>query len=280
MATPLAEIIEHITELGSFRLYGAHCWCEIIGGASLGKYREDAENLRIEQIEIHGRSGQLLGRLFAAFEAGADKDPDEQATLSAAAKLAALAIETRRLYTDLRHRSEFDQLTDVHNRFSIEKYLDSLVNESRDTAGIFGLIYVDLNEFKQVNDVYGHRVGDLYLQEVASRMKRQLRSADMLARLGGDEFAAVLPLVGSREQAAEVAMRLERSFDDPFTINGHTLRGSASVGVALYPEDGTTRDSLLSAADAAMYVSKHTRKQVAAEIDSGAESGIPSQKRS
>jgi diguanylate cyclase (GGDEF)-like protein len=222
----------------------------------------------------------LLGRLYAAFEAGADKDPDEQATLSAAAKLAALAIETRRLYTDLRHRSEFDQLTDVHNRFSIEKYLDSLVNESRDTAGIFGLIYVDLNEFKQVNDVYGHRVGDLYLQEVASRMKRQLRSADMLARLGGDEFAAVLPLVGGREQAAEVAMRLERSFDDPFTINGHTLRGSASVGVALYPEDGTTRDSLLSAADAAMYVSKHTRKQVAAEIDSGAESGIPSQKRS
>lgn len=176
------------------------------------------------------------------------------------AKLAALAIETRRLYADLHHRSEFDQLTDIHNRFSLEKYIGSLIEESRDTAGVFGLIYVDLDQFKQVNDVYGHRVGDLYLQEVAERMKRQLRSADMLARLGGDEFAAALPLVGNRAQAEEIAHRLERSFDAPFTVSGHTLRGSASVGVALYPEDGTTKDSLLSAADAAMYVTKHTRQ--------------------
>ncbi|HUH64481.1 MAG TPA: GGDEF domain-containing protein [Terracidiphilus sp.] len=270
-ARPLAEIIEEVVDLESFRLSGAPCWCEIAGGARLGAYPVDTSSLRVVHREIPSRSGAVLGVLSAGFDPEAQADPDEQEALSMGTKLLALAIETRRLYADLHHRSEFDQLTDIHNRFSLEKYIGALIAESRDTAGVFGLIYIDLDQFKQVNDVYGHRVGDLYLQEVAERMKRQLRSADMLARLGGDEFAAVLPLVGNRAQADEIAHRLERSFDAPFSVSGHTLRGSASVGIALYPEDGTTKDSLLSAADAAMYVTKHTRKldpALAAQEDS------------
>ncbi len=122
------------------------------------------------------------------------------------------------------------------------------------------LIYIDLDDFKQVNDVYGHHVGDLYLQEVSLRMKRQLRSGDMLARLGGDEFAALVPIVRDRGALEEIAQRLERCFDAPFAVEGYVLRGAASVGLALYPEDGTSVDSLLGAADAAMYVSKHTKR--------------------
>lgn len=133
---------------------------------------------------------------------------------------------------------------------------------AREEAGIFGLIYVDLDEFKQVNDGYGHQAGDLYLKEAALRMKRQLRPHDMLARLGGDEFAVLASGVRSRTEVEEVARRLERSFDDLYAVDGYVLQGSASVGIALYPEDGTTRDSLLSAADAAMYVAKQTRRQV------------------
>ncbi len=90
-------------------------------------------------------------------------------------------------------------------------------------------------------------------------MKRQLRSHDMLARLGGDEFAALVPVVRSRGDAEEIALRLERCFDEPFAVEGYVLHGSASVGLAIYPEDGATRDSLLSASDAAMYVAKHTK---------------------
>jgi diguanylate cyclase (GGDEF)-like protein len=224
-------------------------------------------------MEIPSRSGQVLGKVYAGFDSGNPVDPDEKATLSVAAKLVALAIETRRLFSDLRHRSEFDLLTDIHNRFSLEKYLNALIEESRETAGVFGLIYVDLDQFKQVNDVYGHRVGDLYLQEVAERMKRQLRSADMLARLGGDEFAALMPLVGSRADAEEIAHRLERSFDEPFSIEGYILLGSASVGIALYPEDGTSKDSLLSAADANMYVTKHMRAQGYPQLVAGQKFG-------
>ena len=260
-ARPLAEILEQTTELVSFRLHGAPCWCDVAGGARLGTGEDSSNRLRVLEEEIPSRSGRPLGTIYAGFDIESPAAADERDALSAGAKLAALAIETRRLYEDLRRRSEFDLLTDIHNRFSFDKQLELQIDLARQRAGIFALVYIDLDEFKQVNDVYGHRVGDLYLQEVALRMKRQLRSGDMLARLGGDEFAALLPMIHNRSEVDEVKLRLERSFDDPIAIEGYELRGSASVGIALYPEDGTTPDSLLSSADAAMYVEKHIRQQ-------------------
>jgi diguanylate cyclase (GGDEF)-like protein len=93
-------------------------------------------------------------------------------------------------------------------------------------------------------------------------MKRQLRSHDLLARLGGDEFAALVAVIPNREGAGEIAERLESCFNEPFYVEGYILRGSASLGVALYPDDGATRDSLLCAADAAMYVAKHAHRDL------------------
>jgi len=258
---PLAEIIEQITELVSFRLRGASCWCQIADGAQLGNCPREITPFRVVHVPIPARFGPPLGTFHAAFDPLSKPVAIELETLSTAADLASLAIETRRLYSDLRHRSEFDLLTDIHNRFSLESYLDQQIDHARQNAGVFGLIYIDLNDFKQVNDVYGHHVGDLYLQEVAFRMKRQLRSVDLLARLGGDEFAVVVPQVHSRKEVEEVAQRLERSFDDPYAFDGYLLRGSASVGIALYPQDAVTRDSLLSAADASMYIVKQTKRQ-------------------
>jgi diguanylate cyclase (GGDEF)-like protein len=138
--------------------------------------------------------------------------------------------------------------------------LDALVDTAGQEAGIFGLIYIDLDKFKQVNDQYGHRVGDVYLQEAAARMKRQLRAQDILARLGGDEFAVLVSLVHSRADAEEIAYRLDRCFDQPFGIEGCVLNGSASVGLAIYPEDGISKDGLLSASDAAMYLAKNSKQ--------------------
>jgi diguanylate cyclase (GGDEF)-like protein len=185
----------------------------------------------------------------------------EEEALLVGARLATLAIETRRLYSDLLHRSEFDLLTDIHNRFSLDKHLDQFIEEARKSAGIFGLIYIDLNDFKQVNDLYGHHIGDLYLQEAARRMKNQLRIGDQLARLGGDEFAALLSNVRSRTGVEEIAQRLERCFDAPFAAENFSLHGSASIGIAIYPTDGITKNSLLSAADAAMYERKHAMRK-------------------
>jgi diguanylate cyclase (GGDEF)-like protein len=259
---PLAEILEQITELVSFQLKDAPCWCEITDGARLGNCPTQLTTLRIVHEKIPSRSGPPLGAIFAAFDSLTKSSDLESEALSMAAGLATLAIETRRLYSDLLHRSEFDLLTDIHNRFSLEKLLDAQIDQARLEATIFGLIYIDLDDFKQVNDSYGHQVGDQYLQEVALRLKRQLRPHDKLARLGGDEFAALVPLVRSRAEVEEIAQRLERCFDEPFALEELILTGSASVGIALYPEDGATRDDLLNVADAAMYVAKNARRQI------------------
>ncbi len=256
-AQPLATIVEQITELISFRLKGAPCWCRVADGAELGNCPPKLTAFRVVQEDIPARTGPALGAIFIALDPLAKPQPVESDALSMATALSALAIETRRLYTDLRRRSEFDLLTDTHNRFSLDKHLDALISEARREAKIFGFIYIDLDEFKQINDVFGHHVGDRFLQEVAIRMKHQLRSHDLLARQGGDEFAALVTQVRSRAEVEEIATRLERCLDEPFVIEGYTVRGSASIGISLYPEDGETKDSLLNTADAAMYRVKH-----------------------
>ncbi|MGO8757632.1 MAG: diguanylate cyclase domain-containing protein [Terracidiphilus sp.] len=256
----LSEILESITEVISFRLHGAACWCEIAEGARLGKKPPKITSQRVIRHEIPGRSGAALGTIFAAINRRRKPTAEETAALSFGAGLATLAIETSRLYSDLVHRSEFDLLTDVANRFSLEKHLHELIDRSRRTAGIFGFVFIDLDQFKQVNDLYGHQVGDLYLQQAAQRMKHQLRPGDTLARLGGDEFAAVVSSVRNRSEVEEIAQRLEHCFDEAISIDGHAMQGSASVGIALYPEDADSADTLLSKADTAMYEVKQFRK--------------------
>jgi diguanylate cyclase (GGDEF)-like protein len=257
---PLAEILEKIVGMVSAMLDGATCWCELADGTTVGKPPQEPRSLEIVRVKIDARSGPALGALLAAFGPQSPPAAHRTEALADGVRLAALAIETRRLYSDLRHRSEFDLLTEIPNRFAMEKRMDILIEEARQNSGIFGLIYIDLDQFKPINDRYGHHIGDLYLQEVAVRMKRQLRGGDMLARLGGDEFAALVSVVRSRADVEEAAHRLERCFDTPFAVEEHSLWGEASIGIALYPEDGLTKDSLLNAADAAMYEVKNSRR--------------------
>ena len=258
---PLPAILQKIAELGSFRLDGAPCWCEVADGSMMGIRPPEPHDLRIVRVDINSRSGPALGALCAAFPPEMPPSIRETDSLANGARLATLAIETRRLYSDLRRRSEFDLLTDIYNRFSLHKRLDVLIQEAG-PSGIFGMIYVDLDKFKPINDTFGHHVGDVYLQEVAARMNDQLLGGDMLARLGGDEFAALVSLQRGRSDLNKIVARLESCFDAPFIIEGHVIKGSASIGVALYPEDGTTRDALLNAADAVMYEVKNRKRQM------------------
>jgi diguanylate cyclase (GGDEF)-like protein len=266
---PLAEIIEQITELVSFKLKGGPCWCQIADGARFGNCPKDLSGMRVVRQEIPAHSGPPLGEVFAAFDPLTRPRNLETESLAVAVGLAALAIETRRLYSDLVHRSEFDLLTDIQNRFSLDKRLDAQIEEACEQGSIFGLIYIDLDDFKKVNDQFGHRIGDLYLQEMTLRMKRQLRSIDTLARLGGDEFAVLVPVVRSRADVEEIALRLERCFDEPLAVEGDTLHPAASVGFALCPDDATTKDGLLSAADDAMYKTKNKKRDLTQATASG-----------
>ena len=265
---PLAELLETIADLTSYMLNGTPCWCEVTDGARLGKYPKDEDRLHVLQEEIPARSGPPLGTLFAGIDTkhlpGIRRTfVHEKEILSGGAQLAMLAMETRRLHSELVRRSEVDQLTNIGNRRSLGERLDSLIEEARQDASVFGLVYIDLDRFKPINDRYGHHVGDVFLQEVAMRLKQQLRSHDLLARMGGDEFAVLLPMVRNRTRIEEIVLRLEHSFAEPFSIEGKLLQGSASFGYAIYPEDGATKENLLAAADSAMYVTKNLRKQLA-----------------
>jgi diguanylate cyclase (GGDEF)-like protein len=257
---PLAEILESITELVSARLNGAPCWCQIAGGARIGAFPTEFQGLRIVEQVIRARSGPSLGLILTAFASGARPNPIEKEALDKAAGLATLAIETSRLYSDLVHRSEFDQLTEIPNRFAFDRQLERMIERARRDAGNFGLVYIDLDDFKQVNDLFGHQAGDAYLQEIAQRFKRQLRPSDTLARMGGDEFAVLVPNVRNYDDLAEVAARLQHSFDEPIVVAGEHVSGSGSFGMAVYPTDAAGKDGLLSAADSAMYAAKNIRR--------------------
>lgn len=259
---PLAEILEQIAALISFKLQGLPCWCGIGGGATIGNCPDNVHTppWKVIEFAIPTNSSASLGSFFVALAGRTLNASEVETALASSVGLASLAIETSHLHSDLVHRSEFDQLTDVRNRFSLERNLDVQIGLARQSAGMFGLIYIDLNDFKQVNDHYGHLAGDIYLQEAAARMKRQLRPGDTLARLGGDEFAVLVPEVRSRAAVMEVAMRLEGCFETAFRLGGPIIPGTASIGIALYPEDSATKDGLLSAADAAMYATKNARR--------------------
>jgi diguanylate cyclase (GGDEF)-like protein len=259
-STSLLDLIDEATEIVSFRLNGAACWCELADGRQRGTRPRQFTDLRVVEHRILSRSGAQLGMISAAFHAKTKSARIESDALSSAAGLIALAIENRRLYSDLQHRSEFDLLTELHNRFSLEKRLGEIIEYARAESSTFGLIYIDLDGFKLINDHYGHQIGDRYLQQVTLRMKHQLRPNDVMARLGGDEFAVLIQDAATHEDIHSVLARLDACFTNPFAIDGNQIRGAASFGVALFPVDGSTQDSLLNSADAAMYVAKHERR--------------------
>jgi hypothetical protein len=145
---PLVDVLEEITGLVSFCLDGVPCWCEITDGARIGTYPGESSCLRIVREDIPSRNGPPLGVLFGGLDLVSPPVASEKEAFFMASRLATLAIETRRLYIDLVHRSEFDLLTDIHNRFSLDNKLATLICSSKDKADVFGLIYVDLDEFK------------------------------------------------------------------------------------------------------------------------------------
>jgi diguanylate cyclase (GGDEF)-like protein len=122
---------------------------------------------------------------------------------------------------------------------------------------VVGVLMLDLDGFKAVNDRYGHAAGDAALREVAARLRRSVRERDMVARTGGDEFVVVLADLAADEHAAhEAAERIEGAFVEPLTLDGAQMQLHAAVGVACYPADGLELDELLAAADGAMYARK------------------------
>ncbi|MGH8164590.1 MAG: diguanylate cyclase domain-containing protein, partial [Rhodanobacteraceae bacterium] len=153
-----------------------------------------------------------------------------------------------------------DMLTALPNRRAVEARLGEAMAGAKRADGLVGVVFFDIDGFKDVNDSFGHQVGDAVLVEFANRLKHAKRSADVVARFGGDEFAAVYPDVASHEELSDAAARIGAIFAEPVRVGNDRFALSASIGVAIYPRDGSTSAELIEHADAAMYRAKSDGK--------------------
>ncbi len=156
----------------------------------------------------------------------------------------------------VRYLAEHDTLTGLPNRTGLKAEVDRRILAVRAAGEEIGLLFVDLDHFKTINDSLGHAVGDALLIDVAHRLSRSITAADMVARLGGDEFLVCLRLSRGPGRAARVARRLLEAFDRPFRLAHLELTVTASIGVGIFPRDGQDLDSLMRHADLAMYAAK------------------------
>ena len=169
-----------------------------------------------------------------------------------------LEIKERKVAEQRAHDlSTRDALTNLVNRRALIQHLEHAVAVS-DRNGIgFALLFLDLDKFKPINDNHGHEVGDELLRQVSARLAASVRVADIVARLGGDEFVVLIEGRAASANAARVARKIEMACALPFEIDGRRLKTAASIGIALYPQDGANAQQLMKHADTAMYHAKH-----------------------
>jgi diguanylate cyclase (GGDEF)-like protein/PAS domain S-box-containing protein len=161
---------------------------------------------------------------------------------------------------ELVHQARHDSLTGLPNRLLFEDRLEHAIERARREGTSVAVLFIDLDGFKLVNDSFGHNLGDNVLTSVSNRMRGRLRASDTIARHGGDEFAVVLEDLNDPRDALPVAQAILSSLERPFTIEGKTVRVSASIGVSLFPQDADTVQALQRHADVAMYRAKAAGK--------------------
>jgi len=154
------------------------------------------------------------------------------------------------------HRAKHDALTRLPNRSLLNDLLATAIAFARRHRTALAVGFLDVDGLKAINDIHGHSVGDRVLSDVASRIKAALRQSDSVGRVGGDEFVIVLSEIAHSEDAALVAQKLLQSIAAPYRVGGRDLSVTASLGLALYPEDGPTAKDLVESADVAMYAAK------------------------
>jgi diguanylate cyclase (GGDEF)-like protein len=179
--------------------------------------------------------------------------------------------EQTALQRQLEHMASHDHLTDLPNQAVFYEHLAHALSRARRQRSKVALLFIDLDDFKLINDTFGHRSGDKVLVEVAKRLKRCLREADVAARLGGDEFIVLMEDVTDASQALRAAKRLQAQIRAPLDLDGHRLQMYESIGIAVGAEERP--EELVDAADQAMYQAKSRGKAQSVVFDPGATDG-------
>lgn len=158
------------------------------------------------------------------------------------------------------HLAHHDALTGLPNRLLFYDRLNQAIARARRDKELTGILFLDLDGFKLINDTYGHDAGDLLLQEVSKRIKSCVRDSDTVARMGGDEFTVILCNVGTAESISLVARKIIDAIAIPVLLNGKNCSVGTSIGISCYPKHGETSDLLIKVADTAMYLAKQSGK--------------------
>jgi diguanylate cyclase (GGDEF)-like protein len=202
---------------------------------------------------IKERNGGVIGSFAFYYPTPRGPDPIEREIVAACLYLCVIAIEYDETQSRIRKLAFHDAVTDLPNRPHFHRRAQEILQNNSDKAAIH---YIDLDDFKDVNDTFGHFVGDLLLKAIAERFKSNCHDSECIARLGGDEFAVLQYPARDKREVDNFARSILSCFNDPFDIDGRQIRIGASIGVATSPFDGTTVDELLRCSDLALYQAK------------------------
>jgi len=221
--------------------------------APLGAVWDVRSSLDVCIICTEGPFGMLA--VFA--EEARQFGQDDRNFLRSIAHILATTIERHTAQQRLTYLAQYDALTDLPNRRCLSETLDRAIHAAAAQARGIGVMFIDLDHFKKVNDMLGHGVGDQLLQLAARRLQASARPGDVVARLGGDEFALILPDAVEDHDIATLSATIIDALAAPFLLHGQHLFVSASIGIACYPDDGADAEALLKNADTAMYAAKN-----------------------
>ena len=183
---------------------------------------------------------------------------DEKGRIEAIVGIGRDITERKKAEKEILQLAHYDTLTGLPNRSLFHDRLSQAISLASRNGSALAVLFLDLDRFKHVNDAFGHQIGDLLLQEVSRRLNSCVRATDTVSRIGGDEFVIILTNLVKCSQAGSVASKIISSMSRPFQLGGHELYSGTSIGVALYPSDGTDVDTLLKHADIAMYQAKES----------------------
>ena len=223
--------------------------------ALLAQLRQDAARLVIETGQCC-RSGRFLHVEISGYRV--DVGPRSLYSLTTRDITVRRRVEAQQLEKQqhLDHLAHHDQLTGLPNRLFLAAHLPGAIEEAQRSGSMLAVLFLDLDRFKHINDSRGHETGDKLLKAVAQRIRATTRTEDMVVRMGGDEFIVVLKTVATPEQINETASRITEALAEPVLIDGRSLVTTASIGVSLFPRDGSSMGELLRQSDTAMYQAK------------------------
>jgi diguanylate cyclase (GGDEF)-like protein/PAS domain S-box-containing protein len=207
-------------------------------------------------VPLHGRGAMVGALVIRGYSIDVQYTEQDMRLLQFVSLQIAAAIERKQIFDRLEHAALYDPLTDLPNRRLFHDRLQTALALARRDHMSLALLYLDLDEFKQVNDTYGHGVGDLMLAETANRIRSCVRESDTVGRIGGDEFLILLHGIQTAQDAFVVAETIRTMIGQPFMLEGHELLIRPCIGISLYPEHGEDYRQLIRYADEAMYSAK------------------------